>query len=106
MNRRRDTGLSPPRATRYSQGMRRHAPLTGLWRTFSSCETTMMDFLTWRLAAALRRAFRFLAIVAALELSWSCHSHACAQEPGGLAAAAAIQDTFVKVIESAEKSVV
>jgi serine protease Do len=37
---------------------------------------------------------------------WFTANAACAQEPNGLAAAAAIQDAFVKVIESSEKSVV
>jgi serine protease Do len=63
----------------------------------------MMIFPAWRLAAPSRRAFLLLAVFA---LWWSWHPQAYAQEPGGLAAATAFQDAFVKVIESAEKSVV
>jgi serine protease Do len=65
-----------------------------------------MAFREWR-PTPWCRAFLLAAVVSRVVLGcWTWHSRACAQDPGGLAAAAAIQDTFVKVIESAEKSVV
>jgi ribosomal protein S12 methylthiotransferase accessory factor YcaO len=51
------------------------------------------------------RAVPLLAVLVVCAV-WYCGSAACAQEPNGLAAAAAIQEAFVKAIETAEKSVV
>jgi serine protease Do len=56
-------------------------------------------------AATAHRLALFLIFLAGSGLSLSCPA-ARAQEPNGLAAAAAIQEAFVKAIESAEKSVV
>ncbi len=53
-------------------------------------------------------AWRSAVLLAALSCgaAWTANRPARAQEPNGLAAAAAIQEAFVKAIESAEKSVV
>lgn len=64
-----------------------------------------MTFRTFR--SSLRQALGWrLLMLASMAGLWSDGQVACGQDPPGLAAAAAIQDSFIKAIESAEKSVV